>query len=131
MTDAYDKYDVETKGFLDGRMRLWSYTAIMNAECLVKVGLFFLVNLWYGHGGADNGLVSSRLGISGNSSASNVDSDSAEHVDGSHPVKDCQLEVASHLRKERRSGQTYAMATEAGIPMTGTLIADLSGARIH
>lgn len=113
-------------------MGLWSYTAIMNAECLVKVGLFFLVNLWYGHDGAHNGLVSSRLGISGNYRASNVDSDRAEHVDGSHPMKNRQLvEVASQLRKERRGGQTYAMATEAGIPMTGTLTADLSGASVH
>ena len=91
MTDAYDGCDVEKKGFLDGRMRLWSYTAIMDAECQVKVGLFFLVNLWHGHDAAHNGLASSCLGISGKNRASNVDPDRAEHVDGSHPVKNGQM----------------------------------------
>jgi hypothetical protein len=91
MTDAYDGCDVEKKGFLDGRMRLWSYTAIMDAECQVKVGLFFLVNLWHGHDAAHNGLASSCLGISGKNRASNVDPDRAEHVDGSHPVKNGQI----------------------------------------
>jgi hypothetical protein len=128
MTDAYGECDIDMKGFLGGRMRIWSYTAILNAECQVKVGLFFLVNLWQGHDAVHNGLVSSCLGISGKKRYSNVDPDRAEHVDSPHPMKNGQVRVASYLRGGSRR-QTYAMATEAGIPMTGTLIADRSGER--
>lgn len=47
MMDSDGKSVVELNGILDGRMRLWSYTATMNAECQGKVGLsfFLLVNL--------------------------------------------------------------------------------------
>lgn len=86
------------KETLDGRMGLWSYTAIMDAECQMKFGLFLLVNLWYGHDAARYGLASSCLGILEIFMTSNVDADRAEHVNGSHSVKHCQIDVASQLR---------------------------------
>lgn len=70
----------------------------MDAECQIKVGLFLLVNLWYGHDATRYGLASSCLGISEILRTSNVDADRAEHVDGPHSVKHCQTGFASRLR---------------------------------
>lgn len=105
MMGSDDECDAGMKGILGGRMRLWSYTATMDAECQVKVGLFLLINLWYRHDAARYGLASSCVGISGRVGASNVDADRTEHVHGSDSVKHRQTGPAPRLRrgKEERA----------------------------
>lgn len=112
-------------------MRLWSYTTTMDAECQVKVGFFLLVNLWYW---TRRRPLRPRLVVPGY----------LEKVWGlkrrHRPHRTCRrfplCEALSDrslysCEKERRSRQTYAMAREAGIPMTGTLTADRSRGHIR